>query len=129
MCVVAEIMIPMSALRSRCLRARWVLVWFALFLLVAVAAPLFRPQGVTLACTGAGVVKLVLPSDDAVGNPVPGHTLDCPLCLTASAPPSAPVELVPPLPDLAYALVAVPVVHIAARLRSPAQARAPPAQA
>ena len=127
--MVTGIMVSMPALRSHCLLARWMLVWFALFLLVAVAAPLFRPQGVTLACTGAGVLKLVLPSDDATGNWTPGHTLDCPLCLTASAPPSAPAALVPPLPDLAYALVAVPVVHIAARLRSPAQARAPPAQA
>lgn len=91
--------------------ARWVLVWFALSMTAAVAAPVLNPQGLTLVCTAAGQVKLVSTSNSAdaavnsasTGAPggadvaagLHGH-LDCVLCLSLYAPPLPDVRL--PLP-------------------------------
>ena len=64
--------------------ARWVLLWFALFLGVSAAAPaLGSTQGVWV-CTTTGV-KFVAP-DGSHSNPA---ALDCPLCLPGMGlPPS-----------------------------------------
>lgn len=117
----------MQSLRRAHFLARFVLVWFALSLGVAIASPLVKPQAMELVCSGAGAIKLVK-TDDGVQQP-PGHTLDCPLCLPHSAPPPLarlPVE--PPQP-LAHALRPIPAAHIAARTAAPLPPRGPPAQA
>lgn len=82
---------PMSALhtlRQTKTLARLVLAWFALFVVVAAAAPVVNPQASALVCSAQGDVKLVnLGGDGTV--PASGHTLDCVLCLSVHAPPSA----------------------------------------
>ena len=66
--------------------ARFVLVWFALYLGVAIAAPLVHPQGLQLVCSASGSLKVIAAGDDAA-NAGSGHTLDCPLCVGLGAPP------------------------------------------
>jgi len=64
-----------------------VLVWFALTLGAAIAAPLVAPGSFQLVCSAGGSVRLAVDGDRAATTP----TLDCPLCLAAGAPPPAAV--------------------------------------
>lgn len=82
--------VVMQHLRNAKLIARFVLVWFALSIGVAIASPLVKPQGMQLICSGAGAMKVVVTGDDGKA-PLASHTLDCPLCASISAPP--PMEI------------------------------------
>jgi ABC-type transport system involved in cytochrome c biogenesis permease component len=93
-------MSPLQFLRQSKHIARWVLVWFALSITAAVAAPVLNPQGLTLVCTAAGQTKLVgigtVGNAADVGADVHQH-LDCVLCLSLNAPP---------MPDMQWPLLA-----------------------
>jgi len=88
----------MSALRStRCL-ARLVLAWFMVSLAVASAAPALRPAvALERLCSAGGEVRWIAAasamgeSGTADASAAGHHTLDCPLCLSAT-PPSPPVR-------------------------------------
>lgn len=116
----------MQTLRRAHHLARFVLVWFALSIGVAIASPLVKPQALELVCSGAGAIKLVKTDGDAK---VSGHTLDCPLCAAVGAPPPAhlaqPVQARP----LGHALLPLVSAHIAGRTAAPLPARGPPARA
>lgn len=120
----------MQILRNAHLLARFVLVWFALSIGVAIAAPLVNPQGVEMVCTGTGVMKLLIKTDD--GSRELGRSmLDCPLCgmLGAAPPPLAsPVKLTSVQP-LGYVLQPIAAAHIASLTAAPLPARGPPARA
>jgi len=106
--------------------ARFVLVWFALSIGVAVASPMVNSQSVELICSGNGVMKLIVNTDDGVAQAT-SHTLDCPLCANLGAPlPSTGASVAEPHP-LAYALQTIPAAHIAALTGAPLPARGPPA--
>lgn len=114
----------MESLRRARHLVRFVLAWFTLALGVAVASPLVNPQYVELVCSGSQVKAMLLTEQGAVE--LGAASLDCPLCLTASAPP--PPAFVAPRPphgpardDAAPAWAPLPA---AAAL--PWQARAPP---
>jgi hypothetical protein len=101
------------------------LVWFALSIGVAVAAPVVNPQALTLVCTTAGVVKLVSGSDDTGTQPMV-HALDCVLCLSAGAPPSVfPGAVSPETPPAVRPMAAFR--HFTPQDADPASARGPPA--
>lgn len=96
----------MQTLRHAHQIARFVLVWFALSLGVAVAAPLLHPQGLQLVCSASGSSKFISSSEAQPQGA--GLTLDCPLCAGIGAPPpravalfsaAAPRYFVAPLPD------------------------------
>src|SRR5438105_4247354 len=115
----------MQALRNTAFLARLVLAWFALTLGAAIASPLVNPQSMELVCSGAGAVKLVVKADGG-SVPASGHTLDCPLCISLSAPPAAvPAVAALSLPrgDVAPA---IPVSRVALRSAAPLPARGPP---
>jgi len=116
----------LQSLRNAHLLARFVLVWFALSIGVAIASPLVKPQAIELVCSGAGVMKvLVKPADGT--KEVAGHTLDCPLCATNSAPPPPVARLsAEPLQPLAHVLQSIPAAHMAALTAAPLPARGPP---
>lgn len=66
--------------------ARWVLGWFALTVSAAIASPLVQTQSFEAICSGMGVMKRMLPSDDGrapASTPMPA----CPLCASPVAPP------------------------------------------
>jgi hypothetical protein len=120
-------MSSLQTLRNAHLITRFVLVWFALFIGVAVASPWVKPQSSQMVCSAMGGVKLV--QADAAGADVVGvsHTaLDCPACLPLIAPPV--VDLLAPLStgSLSHVLQPLPAARLASLLGQPWQARAPP---
>ncbi|CAN7201502.1 DUF2946 family protein [Variovorax sp. LjRoot84] len=115
----------MSCLRHARHLGRFVLLWFALSLGVAVASPIVNPQAVELVCSSAGAVKMVVHTDDGAQELDMSH-MDCPLCvLTGAPPPAAAVALPSPLP-LAHAVQPIPAARIAAATAAPLPARGPP---
>ena len=63
------------------------LVWFALAIGAAAAAPVFQPHSVDEVCFGSGT-PVVMPSD-ADGNAAQASDHDCHFCAMAGAPPVA----------------------------------------
>ena len=105
---------------------RFVLVWFALALGVAMASPLVSPKSIDLVCSTNGVIKLVSSDDDKQAQPQT-KCLDCPLCMSLAFPPApATVQAVKPSP-LAHALQAIASAHIASATAPPLPSRGPPA--
>jgi hypothetical protein len=115
----------MQQLRHARFLARLVLVWFALAIGVAVAAPIVKPQSMELICSGTGAFKLLVKGDDGT-QALASHTLDCPLCATGGAPPPTAV-VVPSMPQpLGYAAQSIPSARIAVLTAAPLPARGPP---
>ncbi|WP_293660475.1 DUF2946 family protein [Rhodoferax sp. OV413] len=119
----------LQTLREARTIVRWMLVWFALSIGVAVAAPVVHPQAMTLICTTAGSVKWVAAgSTNSAGIAPAGtqtHGLDCVLCLPSGA---LPVQPLPACAHLSPAAV-MPSAHAVALptgLLGPASARGPP---
>lgn len=104
---------------------RWVLLWFALSLGVAIASPVVHPQAVELVCSSAGSVKAIVHTDDGAQELGMGH-MDCPLCVLAGAPPATPTVKLPALMPLSHGVRPAPVAHIAAATAAPPPARGPP---
>ena len=116
----------MQTLRQAHLLARFVLVWFALSIGVAIASPLVKPQAMELICSGSGVMKVLVKTEDGTQKSV-NVTLDCPLCATSSAPPPPAARLsAEPLQPLAHVLQSIPAAHIASLTAAPPPARGPP---
>jgi len=117
----------LQSLRGAHLLARFVLVWFALSIGVAIASPIVKPQAMELVCSGAGVMKLLLKTDDGTKE-VSSHTLDCSLCVTNGAPPPlASTVKFEPVQPLAYVMQSIPAAHMASLTAAPLPARGPPA--
>ena len=116
----------MQTLRNAHLLARFVLVWFALFIGVAIASPLVNPKAISLICTSLGVMKIQAQGDDGAQD-LSAHTLDCPLCALSGAPPPFLQAAPAPVQPLAYVLQSIPSAIIAALTAAPPPARGPPA--
>ena len=115
----------MHRLRNALHMTRFVLVWFALSVGVAIASPVVNPHGMDLVCTSTGSMKLVVQGDDDVA--ASSLTMDCPLCASSSAPPPAVnTTLTQPSP-LAPAMQPLAAAHIAALTAPPLPSRGPPA--
>lgn len=113
-------------LRSSTQIARLVLVWFALFIGVAVASPIVQAQSIDMVCTSSGVMKLVNTDDGSDSGAVSGHKLDCPLCLPAIIPaPEVKVSL-NHLSPLSHVLRPIAAAHIASLTAPPLPSRGPP---
>jgi hypothetical protein len=117
----------MQLLRNARFITRFVLVWFALSLGVAIASPLVKPQATTLICVGAGVMKLLVQNDDGSSTELATRMLDCPLCASVSAPPPANASVTEPAQPLGHILQSIPAAHLAALTAAPPPARGPPA--
>ncbi len=121
-------MFSLQSLRNAHCLTRFVLVWFALFVGVAVASPLVKPEAVHLVCTAIGGVKLV--QVDAAGTDADEaarlNALDCPACLPLIAPPVADVMASLPTGHLSHVLQPLSEARLASLLGQPWQARAPP---
>ncbi len=117
----------MQALRRAKLITRFVLVWFALSIGAAIASPLIKPQDIILVCTSAGAMKVLVTADDGSTQEQTSHSMDCPLCVTAGAPPPVVGMIPEPVQPLAYAVQGIPAAHIAWLTAAPLPARGPPA--
>jgi hypothetical protein len=118
----------LQPLRNAHLLTRLVLVWFALFIGVALASPWLKSPSVEMVCSGVGGMKMV--QIDGVGAnevapPLQAH-LDCPDCLPLMAPPAAISPVAFPPGGLAHVLLPLPSAQLASLLGQPWQARAPP---
>jgi hypothetical protein len=118
-------MFTLQSLRNAHRLTRLVLVWFALFVGVAVASPLVNPEGVQLVCTTAGSVKLVQLDADGEEAQSSHHGLHCALCLPVAAPPVVSVSVSVHV-GLSYALLPSEQARLASLIGLPWQARAPP---
>jgi len=116
----------MQTLRHAQLLARFVLVWFALSIGVAIASPIVKPQAMELICSGSGVMKLLIKNDQG-SEVVSLHTLDCSLCATGYAPPPIVQWNVEPMQPLGHVLQSIPAARIAALTAAPPPGRGPPA--
>lgn len=67
---------------------RWVLLWFAMSVGVAMALPLIAPKAIELVCSNAGTMKLVVTSADGWVQQG-SHALDCALCTNTNTPTPA----------------------------------------
>jgi len=105
---------------------RFVLVWFALSLGVAMASSLVAPKATELVCTSGGMLKIV--ALDGNDSAAPSHgQMDCALCAPMALPPApCTVQLVQVSP-LAHALQPVAAAHIASATAPPLPSRGPPA--
>lgn len=119
----------MEALRRARDLIRLMLVVFVLAIGVAIASPVFNPKALDLVCSGIGVVKLVdAGGSGETGSESPrGHTLDCPLCASLSAPPPVVRALAAAPQVQAHARRLDVAMHVAVITGSPLPPRGPPA--
>jgi hypothetical protein len=115
----------MHSLRSARHLARLVLAWFALALLVAIAAPLAQAESLELVCNGAGGAKLLVHGEDGTHEAF-GHAPDCQLCASMAGPPPVLRLAVEAPTPLAHALLPAVAAHIAWLTAAPLPARGPP---
>ena len=115
----------MNRLRHAIHITRFVLVWFALSVGVAIASPVVNPKGMEMVCSSAGMVKLVVQGED--GGESSSLSMDCPLCAAIGAPPPVfNTSLTQPSP-LAHVMQPIAAAHIAAVTAPPLPSRGPPA--
>jgi hypothetical protein len=107
------------------LTARLVLVWFALFIGVAIASPILSPTETQMVCSSAGGMKMVASGEEGVDAKLTPN-MDCPLC----APVHVPLDSCNPNFDhaspLAHSLHPVAAALIAANAAPPLPSRGPP---
>ena len=89
------------------------------------ASPLVNPQATQLICTGTGVMKVIIMTDDGAQE-VRSQSMDCPLCASLASPPPVLRCSAEPFSPLSYALHAAPAAVVALRTASPLPARGPP---
>ena len=114
----------MHALRRSTLIARLVVAWFVLTLGVAISSPIVNPQGIQSVCADGGVKTIVV--EEGAEQDAGHHTLDCPMCLTASIlPPPVSARLAEPQP-LMHALQLATAARRAPLVGAPLPPRGPP---
>ncbi len=116
----------MQTLRNAQLIARFVLVWFALSIGVAVASPMVHPEGMQLVCSGAGAMKVVVNGDDGPQSSI-SHTLDCPLCASISVPPTTEIVSLSHAAPRTFGTPEAAEKHFLFVSAAPPPARGPPA--
>lgn len=115
----------LQSLRNAHRLTRFMLVWFALFIGVAVASPLVKPQAAQMVCSAMGGMKMVVVGD--MGDiDTSSDGMDCPLCTQVSAPPTPVFTGFAPPSALAHALSPIAQAHIAWLSGSPLPPRGPP---
>lgn len=109
------------------LLGRVALLWFALSLGAAIAAPIVRPVALELVCTSSGAMKLVVTGDEGLPTAGAAH-LDCPLCMPAGAPPPVVPGALPALPQAPrHVAPLAATAHRRVAAAPPLPARGPPA--
>ncbi|QDL53003.1 DUF2946 family protein [Rhodoferax aquaticus] len=119
-------MSTLQTFRNARLLVRSVLAWFVLSVGIAIAAPVVQPQSLTLVCSAAGEVKLLVSGEDGTATTMGAHTLDCVMCLALSAPPPLAKPVAETAPALSYAWARQQARPEVWRTASPLPARGPP---
>ncbi len=129
----------MQRLQKAHLIARFVLVWFALYVGVSLASPFISTDPSQLVCSAMGGLKMVSLDDKTDGDQAgsAGNTgsgskaslagkLDCPLCTQVCPPQALSAPHFDASGALSYATRPLPSAHIAWLTRSPLPPRGPP---
>ena len=115
----------MQYLRNTTHIIRFVLVWFALSVGLAIASPMVQPKAMDMVCTSTGSMKLVHQGDED-SSTFASPTLDCPLCVIICAPPPAFNTTLTQASPLSHALLPTVAAHIASLTAPPMPSRGPP---
>jgi len=115
----------MHRLRSARQLARLVLAWFALALLVAIAAPMAKAESLELVCTSSGGMKLLVQGENGTQD-ASGHAMHCQLCTGMAGPPSIHPSTLQAPTSLAHVLIPAVAAHLAWLTAAPLPARGPP---
>jgi hypothetical protein len=103
--------------------ARWVLVWYVLFVGVSVVAATLQPKTMDVVCSSMGLMKVVVQGEG--GDAQVRSSMDCPLC--AHATPALPPPTVADLADARSHIVQrLPKAVLTARTAPPLPSRGPP---
>ncbi len=105
--------------------ARLVLVWFALFIGVAIASPILNPTETQMVCSSAGGMKMV-PSGEEGAEAKLTANMDCPLCAPVVVPLQSGSTTFDHASPLAHSLHPVAAALIAALTAPPLPSRGPP---
>jgi hypothetical protein len=119
-------MTAMHTLRHARQLTRFVLVWFAMALGVAMASPLGSPKSIDMVCASGGVMKLVVTDEGDQAQPK-NQSLDCPLCMGLAFPPAPDAAVAVKPSPLSHALHPIAAAHIASATAPPLPPRGPPA--
>jgi len=105
--------------------ARFMLVWFALYLSAAIASPFVHPGASAPHCAAMEAMeKAAVHLKGDTGKSIP--KLDCPLCAGITAPPPAASIAIANVPLRAIAPVRIGIFHIPLPTSAPPPARGPP---
>jgi hypothetical protein len=115
----------MQSLRHAHRIARFVLVWFALSIGVAIASPLVQPQALQLVCSASGASKVIAGDADEQDSTAL-QVMHCPLCVGVGAPPPIEIIAFTTAPPLGYALPVQYRAPFAPLAAAPPPARGPP---
>ena len=115
----------LHTLRNTPWLAKLALLWFALTLGVAVAAPMVSPQNELMLCTAAGMLKVTVHADGSVSSS-PSAQAHCPLCVVGGAPPAFVNLTFQPAQPLGQVRQCIPATRIAASSAAPPPSRGPP---
>jgi hypothetical protein len=108
--------------------ARLVLVWFALFIGVAIASPILNPTETQMVCSSAGGMKMVAAGEEGTeGEAKLTVNMDCPLCAHVVVPFQSGSTTFDHASPLAHSLHPVAAAIIAAQTAPPLPSRGPPA--
>ena len=116
----------MTNATSHKLLARLVLVWFALFMGVAIASPILNPTETQMVCSSAGGMKMVASGEEGA-DPLQAANMDCPLCAPVFLTLQTGATSFDHSSPLAYAFHPIAAALIAARTAPPLPSRGPPA--
>jgi len=110
---------------SHKLIARLVLVWFALFIGVAVASPILNPTETQMVCSSAGGMKMVVFGEEGVDAKLTTK-MDCPLCVAVILNVDSCSLGLEKASPLAHLLHPVAAALVAALTAPPLPSRGPP---
>ena len=115
--------------KSHKLIARLVLVWFALFIGVAIASPILNPTETQMVCSSAGGMKMVPSGEEGTEGAAAKLTtnMDCPLCAPVVVPLQSGATTFDHASPVAHSLHPVAAAIIAAHTAPPLPSRGPPA--
>jgi hypothetical protein len=112
--------------------ARLVLVWFALFIGAAIAAPIVHPTEMQMVCSSAGGMKMVVSgandaaSDKSSDNAQTATNMDCPLCAPVCVSLQSRSASCDHASPLAHSLHPIAAALIATQTAPPLPSRGPP---
>ena len=115
----------MFNITSHKLIARLVLVWFALFIGVAIASPILNPTETQMVCSSAGGMKMVASVEEGVDAKLTAN-MDCSLCAPVHVPLHSCNISFDHASPLAHSLHPVAAALIAAHTAPPLPSRGPP---